>query len=33
MAISGAINFGRSQTPDLFDYADNIDTIDFLLKN
>ena len=27
------IFFGESQRPDLHDYADNIDTIDFLLKN
>ena len=28
-----AIFFGQSQNPSLYDYADNIDTIDFLLKN
>ena len=28
-----SIFFGESQHPSLFDYADNIDTIDFLLKN
>ena len=28
-----SIPFGASQNPTLFDYADNIDTIDFLLKN
>ena len=26
------VDFGRTQTPQLHDYADNIDTIDFLLK-
>ncbi len=28
-----SIFFGESQKPSLYDYADNIDTIDFLLKN
>ena len=28
-----SIIFGKSQTPSLNDYADNVDTIDFLLKN
>ena len=28
-----SIFFGESQRPTLYDYADNIDTIDFLLKN
>lgn len=28
----GRIPFGKSQKPDLWDYADNIDTIDFILK-
>ena len=28
-----SIVFGKSQTPSLNDYADNVDTIDFLLKN
>ena len=26
------IPFGTAQTPELWDYADNIDTLDFLLK-
>lgn len=26
------INFGKTQSPQLWDYADNVDTIDFLLK-
>ena len=28
-----SVFFGESQRPSLHDYADNIDTIDFLLKN
>jgi hypothetical protein len=28
-----AISFGQSQSPELFDYADNIDTIQFLISN
>ena len=28
-----SIVFGKSQIPSLYDYADNVDTIDFLLKN
>ena len=32
-ATDDAIFFGQSQNPSLYDYADNIDTIDFLLKN
>ena len=31
--IYNSVLFGKTQTPDLEDYADNIDTIDFLLKN
>ena len=27
-----AVNFGQTQKPNLWDYADNVDTIDFLLK-
>ena len=30
--ISNSINFGLSQNPKIDDYADNIDTLDFLLK-
>jgi hypothetical protein len=30
--ISNSINFGLSQNPKINDYADNIDTLDFLLK-
>jgi hypothetical protein len=29
---SGGIPFGRAQQPELWDYADGIDTIEFLLK-
>ena len=29
--INGAINFGQTQKPQLWDYADNVDTIAFLL--
>ena len=31
--IYNSVSFGKTQAPDLEDYADNIDTIDFLLKN
>ena len=31
--IQGAIPFGESQSPDLMDYADGIDTVQFLLGN
>lgn len=30
--ISSEIPFGKTQSPDLWDYADGVDTIDFLLK-
>ena len=30
---NNTIYFGKTQTPDLWDYADNVDTINFLLKN
>lgn len=30
--INGSINFGQTQQPALWNYADNVDTIDFLLK-
>lgn len=30
--ISGSIAFGETQKPNLWDYADNVDTINFLLK-
>ena len=30
--IEGEINFGETQNPSLWDYADNLDTMDFLLK-
>ena len=30
--ISGAIPFGKSQKPELWDYADGVDTIEFLLN-
>lgn len=30
--IPGAIPFGKSQNPQLWDYADNIDVMDFLIK-
>ncbi|MEC4003849.1 acyl-CoA reductase [Flavobacterium sp. SUN052] len=30
--ISNSIPFGKTQKPELWDYADNVDTIDFLLK-
>ena len=33
MDIYNSVSFGKTQTPKLKDYADNIDTIDFLLKN
>ncbi|WP_445385103.1 acyl-CoA reductase [Robiginitalea sp. IMCC44478] len=32
-AIPGAIPFGKAQKPDLSDYADGVDTVEFLLKN
>jgi hypothetical protein len=32
VAGHGRMPFGKSQRPDLWDYADNIDTIDFILK-
>ncbi len=28
--INGAVNFGKAQSPELWDYADGVDTIDFL---
>ncbi len=31
-AVPDAIAFGKAQKPDLWDYADSIDTIDFLLR-
>jgi len=30
--ISGSIPFGQTQKPNLWDYADNLDTIEFLMK-
>ena len=30
--IKNSIPFGKTQKPELWDYADNVDTIDFLLK-
>jgi hypothetical protein len=30
--IENALPFGKSQSPNLWDYADNIDTMKFLLK-
>ena len=30
--MTGAIPFGRAQHPALWDYADGVDTVDFLLK-
>ncbi|WP_445382263.1 acyl-CoA reductase [Robiginitalea sp. IMCC43444] len=33
MVIPGAIPFGKAQKPDLSDYADGVDTVEFLLKN
>lgn len=30
--VNNEIKFGEAQTPELWDYADNIDTIEFLLK-
>ncbi|MFZ9004502.1 MAG: acyl-CoA reductase, partial [Robiginitalea sp.] len=30
--LKGAIPFGRAQHPALWDYADGVDTVDFLLK-
>ena len=32
VAGHGRMPFGKSQKPDLWDYADNIDTIEFILK-
>jgi hypothetical protein len=32
VAGHGRLPFGKSQKPDLWDYADNIDTISFVLK-
>ncbi|CAZ98252.1 acyl-CoA reductase [Zobellia galactanivorans] len=31
--VEGEIPFGKTQQPSLTDYADNLDTVDFLLKN
>jgi hypothetical protein len=30
--VKNSINFGQTQTPNLWDYADNVDTLDFLLN-
>jgi hypothetical protein len=30
--ISGSIPFGQTQQPKLWDYADTVDTLDFLSK-
>ena len=30
--IENAVPFGRTQTPELWDYADGVDTMEFLLK-
>lgn len=30
--IKNEIPFGKAQTPELWDYADGVDTVDFLLK-
>jgi hypothetical protein len=30
--VTGAISFGRAQMPDLWDYADGVDTMEFLLN-
>ncbi len=30
--IENSVSFGKAQKPDLWDYADNVDTLDFLLK-
>ena len=30
--IKNFIEFGKTQSPELTDYADGVDTIDFLLK-
>jgi hypothetical protein len=30
--IFSSVQFGRSQKPELWEYADNLNTIDFLLK-
>lgn len=32
IGIKNEINFGETQSPQLWDYADNVDTLDFLLK-
>ena len=32
-SITNSIPFGKTQEPELWDYADNIDTIDFLINN
>jgi hypothetical protein len=32
MEINQKVNFGDSQSPNLWDYADDIDTLDFLLN-
>mgnify|MGYP001770158228 CR=1 FL=1 len=31
-AFKGAVPFGKSQMPELWDYADGIDTMEFLLS-
>ena len=30
--IEGSICFGKTQQPELWDYADNVDTLEFLLR-
>ena len=30
--FNNEVNFGNTQIPELWDYADGIDTVDFLLK-
>jgi hypothetical protein len=30
--LPNEVSFGKAQTPDLWDYADGVDTVDFLLK-
>ena len=32
LPLSNTIPFGKAQSPDLNDYADGVDVIDFLLK-
>ena len=32
MEINQKVNFGDSQSPNLWDYADDVDTLDFLLN-